>query len=204
MGEELDLAAKTSAEVVAALAEKSGVLAIPKAYANFIAARIRQWLYPRLVEGAMAAAEKIKASGLPPRAFAALDEPLITAILEGIAEESDPSLREAWENLLANAATDGSPEVRRAFPKILAELDPADAALLNNLNVGEMLRKFRDDEVDFIALENLVRLGLVKYNYASPLRHLDMSPTPLGRAFLMACREPGRPEEVDPGESGVD
>ncbi|HST55493.1 MAG TPA: hypothetical protein VLJ42_06320 [Solirubrobacteraceae bacterium] len=44
--EDIDLVAKTSGEVVAALAEKSGALAIPQEYANYIAARIHLRHYP--------------------------------------------------------------------------------------------------------------------------------------------------------------
>ena len=93
---------KEAGEVVIALAEKSGALAVPAEYAQYIAARIHLRHYPALVERAMSAAEKINGLGLPRRAFSAIDEPLLSAILEGMAEETDPDLAEAWENLLAN------------------------------------------------------------------------------------------------------
>jgi hypothetical protein len=92
MGDELELAAKTSGEVVAALAEKSGALAIPQEYASYIASRIHLRHYPALVARAMAVAEKLRAAGLPRQAFSVLDEPLLTAILEGMAEETDAGL----------------------------------------------------------------------------------------------------------------
>jgi hypothetical protein len=96
MSEEIELAAKTSAEVVTALAEKSGALAVPQEYASYIAARIHLRHYPALIKAAMGAAEKIRASGLPRRAFSALDEPLLTKILEGMAEETNSDLQDAW------------------------------------------------------------------------------------------------------------
>lgn len=74
MGDEIKLAAKTSGEVVAALAEKSGALAVPQEYASYIAARIHLRHYPALIERAMAVAVKLQAMGLPRRAFSALDE----------------------------------------------------------------------------------------------------------------------------------
>jgi hypothetical protein len=128
--EEIELATKTSGEVVAALADRAGVLAVPRAYGEYIAARIHLRHYPKLVDRAMGAAEKIKASGCPRRAFEAIDEPLLTSILEGMSEETDPSLQEAWENLLANTLTDSVSEVRRAYPRILGELEPGDARML--------------------------------------------------------------------------
>jgi hypothetical protein len=54
MGDEIELAAKTSGEVVAALAEESGALAVPQEYASYIAARIHLRHYPALIERAMA------------------------------------------------------------------------------------------------------------------------------------------------------
>src|SRR5579884_1808151 len=168
MGEEVELAAKAAGEVVAALAERSGALAVPSEYAEFIAARIHLRHMPALVDRAMATAEKIRASGLPRRAWETLDEPLVTAILLGMAEETDPNLVEAWESLLANEVTQGSAEVRRAFPGILRELDPRDAQVLDRwaqtVTEANYLVERHDSmpgERDGAALGNLVRLGLV-------------------------------------------
>jgi Abortive infection alpha len=132
VGEEVELATKTAGEVVAALAETSGVTLVPKEYASYIAARVHYRHYPKLVERALRTAEKIKAAGLPAHAYSALDDPLLTAILEGVAEEEEGSLQQVWENLLANVLTDSSAEVRRAFPRILRELDPQDVRLLDH------------------------------------------------------------------------
>jgi hypothetical protein len=102
MSEEVELAAKISGEVVSALVKESGILGVTREYSNYIVTRIHLRHQVALVQRTLAAAEKIKASGLPTRAFSALDEPLLTAILEGAVEETDPDLRQAWENLLAN------------------------------------------------------------------------------------------------------
>jgi hypothetical protein len=141
MGDEIELAAKTSGEVVAALAEKSGALAVPQEYASYIAARIHLRHYPALIERAMAVAVKLQAMGLPRRAFSALGEPLLTAILEGMAEETNPDLQEAWENLLANTLTERAADVRRGFPDILRRLDPKEARVLDHWTKDAMAEK---------------------------------------------------------------
>jgi hypothetical protein len=46
------IAAKTSGEMVAALAEKSGALAVPQEYTSYIAAHIHLRHYPALIEQA--------------------------------------------------------------------------------------------------------------------------------------------------------
>ena len=208
MSEEIELIAKTSGEVVGALAEESGALALPREYATYFATRVHLRHYPKLIERAMSAAEKINASGLPRRAFPALDEPLLTAILEGMAEETEASdLRDLWENLLANELTEGSAEVRRAFPRILAGLDPKDARLLDHFarqtseeTVGVDRVDTMPGERDGVALDNLARVELLR-----PIRFFSPSMgtlsdagatitgyafTELGWTFVKACRAP--------------
>lgn len=205
--EEIELAAKTSGEVVAALADQSGALALPREYTEYIAARIHYRHYPKLIERAMAAAEKIRESSLPVRAYSALNDPLLTAILEGGAEEEDPSMQTLWENLLAKAVTENSDEIRRAFPHILRELDPKDAQLLDHWS-----RKTADDtfmvtqfeqmpgERDGIALDNLARLELMRPVKRMPTTVGSISDdastitgyafTELGWTFTKACQAP--------------
>jgi hypothetical protein len=207
MSEEIELAAKTTGEVVAALTEQSGALAVPKEYANYVAARIHLRHYPRLVESAMKAAKKIEEAGLPCRAFSALDEPLLTKILEGMAEEADPSLQEAWENLLANALTDESSLVRRAFPGILSELEPIDALLLDELakkvdivDVSALSLEPMPSWVPAGSLDNLVRSRLLrqldeqvdtKFQVLhGPPRIGGYTLTTFGTEFIQACRSP--------------
>jgi Abortive infection alpha len=209
MGDELELAAKTSGEVVAALAEKSGALAIPQEYASYIASRIHLRHYPALVERAMAVAEKLRAAGLPRQAFSVLDEPLLTAILEGMAEETDAGLQEPWENLLANTLTEGSADVRRGFPEIMRRLDPRDARLLDQWGkdateetVLVELHTTVPGEREGPALENLTALGLLRPHRTLPTTTggiddgaatiTGYSISELGWAFLQACRLPRR------------
>jgi hypothetical protein len=80
------------------------------------------------VDRAIRAAQKIRQSGLPPRAFVEEPDPPLRAILVHGAEEENPSMQERWENLPANAVTVGSAEVRKAFVAVLDELEPEEAA----------------------------------------------------------------------------
>ncbi len=208
MNDEMELAAKTSGEVIAALAEKSGALAVPQEYASYIAARIHLRHYPTLIERAMTVAVKLQAMGLPRRAFSALDEPLLTAILEGMAEETNPDLQEAWENLLANTLAEGSADVRRGFPDILRRLDPKDAHVLDHWTrdataekVYVELHTTMPSERDGPGLGNLTALGLIQPQRQLPTTlgsiHDDGASTiigysvsELGWAFVQACRMP--------------
>lgn len=155
----------------------------------------------------MAAAEKIRESGLPRRAFEALDEPLVTAILEGMAEETSPDLQTAWENLLANALTDNSSDVRRAFPEILRQLDPKDAQILDGLARRTSATTYLQDELDpddrdAVSLDNLTALELLRPVYRTPttVGSITINPSTIaayvfnerGWAFVKACRAPGQ------------
>jgi Abortive infection alpha len=183
------------------------VLAIPQEYGNYIAARIHLRHYPALIERAMTVAEKLKALGLPHRAFEALDEPLLTAILEGMAEETDPALTEVWENLLANSLVEASSEPRRGFPDIMRRLDPRDARLLEHWAKDATEETFLVElhttmpgERDGAALGNLTALGLLQPHRRLPTTLggindgaatiTGYSISELGWAFLQACRPP--------------
>lgn len=76
----------------------------------------------------MKAAEKIRETGLPSHA---VSDKTLRAILEEGPLEDDESMQNRWENLLANAFVGQEGIVRIAFPKILSELEPGEAALLN-------------------------------------------------------------------------
>jgi hypothetical protein len=67
MGEEIELAAKASAEALTALTEASGALGPPREFWGAITAGMHYRFYPKIVSQAIAAAEKIKKSGLPPK-----------------------------------------------------------------------------------------------------------------------------------------
>lgn len=206
---------KEAGEAAAALTEvfidKSGAGLVPKTYFNYVAARVHYRHYPKLIERAMSAATKIKASGLPAHAYSTLDDPLLTAILESAAEEEDPDLQRVWENLLANTVTEESAEVRRSFPQILRGLEPNEVQLLDQIvphDAGDELILKRatftlvTDDVE-AALGNLERQNLVRYTpgglpeetYASiedlgaQLRSTT-EVTRFGLMFVAACRPP--------------
>lgn len=215
MAEEIELAAKSIGAVVGALADDSNALGPVREYATYVETRLHLRHLPRLVQRAMAAAEKIRESGLPHCAFEALDEPLVTAILEGMAEETSPDLQTAWENLLVNAVTDNSSEVRRAFPEILRQLDPKDAHILDNLarqtsDTTYLQDQLAPDDRDAVSLDNLTALELLRPVYRTPttLGSITIDPSTIafyvfnerGWAFMKACRAPGRSAKRQDGK----
>lgn len=209
---------KETGEAAAALAEvlvdKTGAALAPRAYFEYLAARIHYRHFPKLIDRVIAAAERIKASDLPPRAYSALNDPLLTAVLEAAAEEEDPELQKVWENLLANAWTDGLAPARRAYPVVLRQLEPNEALMLDRIASGaiEVLGSFGGTRLfpskgqegiqigSLLNLEhlNLIELGQVKPTPPGkpPLPQLDalrvMRPTPFGLSFVEACRPPKR------------
>lgn len=209
MTEEIELAAESVGAVVGALADDSNALGPVREYANYLSARVHMRHLPALVERAMATAERIRTSGLPRRAWEDLDEPLVTAILEGMAEETDPDLSQVWENLLANEITHGSANTRRVFPAILRDLDPADAALLDALATGPPdPRDFPVSDVsgytgrERASLDNLAGHELVRYTRSTPTTWgtIDDSKstltgvtlTELGLQLVEACSAPSK------------
>lgn len=124
----------------------------------------------------------LEEAGLP---FHTVDLKTLVPLLEfaGLEDEGDETMQEMWAALLANAAAgDLGADVLPSFPRILAELSPAEAAMLAELyrefetvsgaagtifDWLPMERRLRDivpaskDEFD-VWLENLVRLGLCR------------------------------------------
>lgn len=167
-GTDIELFAKTTGEVVKALPEQSGSLEPVRAFAEYLASSVHYRFYPRVAERAMRAAEKIRASGLPRRAFDEVPDPLLRAILMPGAEKDEPTMRERWENLLANALTIDSAEIKKALVTVLDDLEPAEAAQLDKYageTTPEELRVTRFPiqygQSDIAGLDNLVRLGLL-------------------------------------------
>jgi len=210
MSEEIELAAKASAEALTALTEASGALGPPREFWGAISAGVHYSFYPRIVSQAITAAERIKKSGLPPQAYGEIPDRLLKAILEGGALEGNETMQDRWANLLANALTADSADVRVAFPAILAELEPGDAAALDAMadrTSAESFRitKFTLDELagfgaDATGCENLNRLALLHYVRTMPTTMGSISDegatiiavrlTELGWAFVQACRTP--------------
>jgi hypothetical protein len=201
VSEEIDLAAKTSAEVVSALAEASGALGPSQELWGAITSGIHYHFYPRVVRQALAAAEKIRGLDIPQRAYAEIPDKLLKAILEGGATEDDEGMQERWANLLANAIAKSPARVRLAFPRILLEIEPSEAAALDLLYEDDppfrTLIRDLDTRISIFAegLDNLVRLEVLRYTRDEG--NLGGAPegvesTDLGAEFVSACREPQR------------
>jgi hypothetical protein len=105
-------------------------------------------------------------------------------VIEHAMLEDDDGLRERWAALLANAAAgDRGAEVRPAFPRILSDLEPVEAVMLERLAAlrsGQMSRYLfmvemgvepRDAEARTaldVHVGNLVRLNLCELIPATP------------------------------------
>lgn len=178
-----------------AFAEATGLLGPVRELALWATDLIRYRPYQaRLL---MRAAEKIKASRLPP---SAVEDKLLRAALEDGGMEDDEDMQERWANLLANAGT-GAATVKAAFPTILAELDPLDAQLLDAVFVAldQPSRSLRiDHTTDTSALGNLRRLGLVRSTFETKLNAGEVFIEPFGWEFVRACRDPQTGEPVSP------
>jgi hypothetical protein len=125
-------AAEELEPAVQAFAEAAGLFGPVREFALRATDLIRYRRAPHQAKLLMRAAEKIKASGLPP---SAVEDRLLRAVLEDGAMEDDEDMQERWANLLANASI-GAANMKAAFPTILAELDPRDAQLLDAVFVA--------------------------------------------------------------------
>lgn len=209
MNEELVQAAKAAAELepaIEAFGEATGALQVVREVTGSLTDQIR---YRRMVRQAKLlteAAEKIKATGLPAHA---VSDKLLRSVVEDAAVEDDATMQDRWANLLANAAITRDGDLRFAFPKILSELEPAEATLLEEFagrtsSEKYSKKKFSVEEPgpggERIELENLERLRLIRYAHSMPTTLGSVSDddaritgfyfTRLGWEFLEACREP--------------
>jgi hypothetical protein len=206
MSQEIELAAKATGAIAQAILAESGLAGPLKARLEAITAGIHYHDYPRVVEKAMVAAARIKASKLPRRAYDEIPDPLLRVILENTAKEADETLSDAWVNLLANLVTVGTVEVRRAFPKILASLEPEEARLLDAIRAsldGPMRALMvRSPELNMLAIENLSRSKLIEDVTAPTIdgerrtTQVVVTLTDLGQAFVAACQPPMPEVEV--------
>jgi hypothetical protein len=217
--EDRELAAKATGEVaghvVDVFVEKSGLLEPARALANGLVIAIDAALWPKLIAFSMKAAARIERTGLARRAIDALPPRLLRGILEGGAEASDETMRDRWEALLTNVVVvldpaDVKPVIRVAFPTILSELEPHDAALLDTLfadiDPTDPARVVPQLSIkERASLDNLARLELVRYTgsdtptLANGHQHPEATTsevvlTALGFEFLQACRPPGSPD----------
>ena len=206
-GNEIELYAKAAGEIVGALADESGVFKPTQQLGEMVAMRLHYRYYPKVVERALAAADKIEKSGLPRHAYAAIQDPMLRAILVSAAEEADGDMQARWENLLANALTVGSVDVTKAFVRVLSELEPAEAAQLDSWADATEAHGWQhtrfpltDARLKMSSLDHLVTLGLAEFprdavtfpGFVSIDRGniTDVVFTAFGWELVQACREP--------------
>jgi len=203
-------AAKAAAELepaVEAFAEATGALEPVREATGWLGDTIRYRREAHLAKVLMKAAEKVKAAGLPAHA---VRDKLLRAVVEDGSMEDDEEMQERWANLLASAAVDNGNQIKLVYPKILAELEPKEAALLDRLwektpgpdDGADPFPEFGYDDthdlVDIPELYNLDRLGVLRW-----VRSIDakfggevsegalsgVELTELGWAFVKACRQ---------------
>lgn len=206
MSEELIQAAKAAAELepaVEAFAEATGALEPVREATGWLGDTIRYRREAHLAKFLMKAAEKVKASELPAHA---VRDKLLRAVVEDGSMEDDAGIQGRWATLLANAATDTDDKIKLVYPKILAELEPKEALLLERLwektpNPAEepfetVGYETTNDLVDVPELYNLSRLGVLQLvrsihsNFGEDVSDgalAGVQLTELGWEFVKAC-----------------
>jgi hypothetical protein len=203
MSEEVELAVGSIEAALTVFVRESGALGPIRELSDWVSSFIHYRRQAALAKVVNEAAERVRELGLP---IAAVQDKLLREVLEGGSMEDDNDMRTRWANLLANSVTAGGVSVRRAFPGILSELEPADALLLDEL--AETLRT-RDPPILDVrqatiaqrtSLDNLVRLELMRYAGDTPTfangkrdpdaKSSEVTLTAFGLAFLQACRKP--------------
>ena len=208
VNDELVQGAKVAAELepaIEAFAEATGALEPVREATGWLGDMIRYRREAHLAKVLMKAAEKVKESGLPAHA---VRDKLLRAVVEDGSMEDDEGMQVRWATLLANAATDNEDKIKLAYPKILAELEPKEALLLERLwekttnpteepfdTVGY---ETTNDLVDIPELYNMDRLGVLRLirSMNSTLGGVSegalagVQLTELGWEFVKACHSP--------------
>lgn len=207
MGDEIELAAKSTGAVVGAVIEATGVAKPLQEISEWLAA----WMHPRLVASAakqmQAAVEELQRARIRPGAVR--DEQMRMLLEEG-AREEDETLKAKWANLLAHGLAGENDGVPRAYADVLRQLEPAEALTLDRLADGVVAiqgstagTRMSTGEAGGVALGGLVnleRLGLIRLGAPTPRRnpHLQIKAAEVLRGltlstfgvnFVQACRE---------------
>jgi hypothetical protein len=207
VNDELVQGAKAAAELepaIEAFAEATGALEPVREATGWLGDMIRYRREGHLAKVLMKAAEKVNESGLPAHA---VRDKLLRAVVEDGSMEDDEGMQARWATLLANAATDKEDKIKLAYPKILAELEPKEALLLERLwektpNPAEepfetVGYETTNDLVDIPELYNMDRLGVLRWvrsmtTYPGSISDSDatlegIQLTELGWEFVKAC-----------------
>jgi hypothetical protein len=208
VSEDIELVSKSVGEAVGALAQASGLLGPVQQLADYLTKRIYYRQLPTMARVAALAALKIERLGLP---RASVDDPVVLRILEDSAGAQDESMQERWGNLLANTAASTNPRHHIAYARILAELEPVEAKLLDSLAANQTLRdapvgtpfsvaEMTEEGVTPAGVDNLIRLGILHHDEPADRtwatieeRHsmiANLRFTGQGWAFVLACRQP--------------
>lgn len=177
MSDELVVAARTLQELEPAarsFASAAGRSGPVREFATWITDEIRYRREPRKAQLLVAAAEKIRSTGLP---TCGIDDRLLRAVLEEGAFEDDPSMRERWANLLANSVVSNeAPHV--SFPTILSQVSPLEAQMLDAMH--RTLAEEYDDRV-----QTAYRLEGFPVGFFSERIGLDLRAFPTAAGNLM-------------------
>jgi hypothetical protein len=172
-----------------------------------MAEEFRAFRFKRHIRHIEKARKQLEAAGMSPRRV-----PLrvLAPLLEGGSLEDDEDLSERWAALLANAAGDKH-NVPPSFPKVLSELEPVEAVIMDDLYqlTMRLAPEFRRRQHGLNGLDTARLLGLSEdeYHYhAGNLVRLGLAESPpepsspilvladFGRAFIRACWPPDRPD----------
>jgi hypothetical protein len=157
--------------------------------------------------------EELRSQGINPRI---IKWNVVFPLLDAATLEDDPGMSDRWAALLANAADPQADEIPPSFPRILSELTPQEAQLLDAydrdagsedagtfggpslVTPGLTTRAAKSRDPEYVALDNLMRNRLIKPverefgigdesgTYLMDSRD-DLEITALGAAFVRAC-----------------
>lgn len=207
MGDEIELAAKSTGAVVGAVIDATGIAKPVQEISEWLA----DWMHPRLVASAAkqvhAAVEKLERAGIRPGAVR--DEQMRLLLEEGAREEDD-TLKAKWANLLAHGLAGENDGIPRAYADVLRQLEPIEALTLDKLADGVVSiqgsasgTRMSTGEAGGVALAGLVnleRIGLIRLGAPIPQRYPHVQAraadvlravtlTAFGIGFVQACRE---------------
>jgi len=104
--------------------------------------KVRLYRYSRQLKCVEKAEKMAISAGFTPKA---VSPKILFPLLEGASMEEDENLHDMWAALLANASTDWSAQVRPSFIRLLQDMAPDEAKLMQDFTDGEidlsMLRK---------------------------------------------------------------
>ena len=94
--------------------------------------RVRHWRDMKRIDLAIEAVKKLQAKGIPPRA---VDPNILFPILDAGSLTDDETIKGKWATLLAKASSAPAGTILPAFARILSELSPFEALLLDDLSM---------------------------------------------------------------------